>query len=232
MDSKAATLIKFHFDGFDQMQNHLHVVDGRTMFFFRDKRLPLAGGSRVVVEFSHGISEQVSTLRGTVVSRVETDGQIGVWLEFPDAKLAKKIDQGAAALAGRHQRRLGCDMLVEVKIEGLPLLCRMVDVSLGGVRVVAPGRLQSGADVEMRIMGAEPPVPGVLGRGRVTRSDPGGDLGITFVRTDVIARVASSKLYTAIQQAWEKAPQVQHAPQCCQGGHVLEPPMPHMKNRT
>jgi hypothetical protein len=64
------------------------------------------------------------------------------------------------------------------------------------------------------------------------RSESGGDLGVRFVRSDVIARVASGKLYSAMQQSWTKAPEVAHSPLCCKGGHVLEPPLPHMKGRT
>ena len=233
MDTHAPTLIKYRFGTFEQMHNHLHVVAGRTLFFFREPRASLAGAARVAVEFSFGNSEQVSTLRGAVLSRVENEkGQTGAWLEFPDAKLAKKIDQGADAIARRHQRRLGCDLLVEVKLARMPYLCRMTDVSLGGVRVVGPAGVPQGSEVEMRIMGAEPPIPGVLGRAKVTRSDPGGDLGIAFVRADVITRVASSRLYAAVQETWAKAPEVHHSPPCCQAGHALEPPMPHMKNRT
>jgi hypothetical protein len=114
----------------------------------------------------------------------------------------------------------------------MPYLGRMIDVAMSGARVVGAAGLEQGADCEMRIMGAEPPMPGVLGRVKVVRAEPGGDLGITFVRSDVIARVASSKLYTAMQQAWAKAPELQHPPQCCNDGHVIEPPLPHMKTRT
>jgi hypothetical protein len=233
VDSKVATLLKYRFGNVEHMQNHLHVVDGRTLFFFRDPRTALTGASRVVLEFAFGNSEQVSTLRGAVLSRVDGEGgQIGAWIEFPDAKLARKIDQGQAAIAGRHQRRLGCDLMVEVRYGRMPYLGRIVDVSLGGARVVGAAGVSQGNEVEMRVMGAEPPMPGILGRALAVRADPGGDLGIRFVRSDVIARVASSKLYTAVQQAWIKAAEVQHPPQCCVGGHLLEPPLPHMKTRT
>ncbi len=75
-------------------------------------------------------------------------------------------------------------------------------------------------------------MPTLLGRSKVSRADPGGDLGVTYVRSDVIARVASSKLYGAVQEAWQKAPEVVHPPHCCADGRVLEPPMPHMKSRS
>jgi hypothetical protein len=233
VDPRAASLIKFRFQTFAQMQNHLHVAEGRTLFFFREQpmKATLGGGERVVVEFAYGNSEQVSTQRGAVLARVDSDGHTGAWIEFPDARLARKIDSGENAIAARRQRRLGCDMMVEIKVDGLPHLGRMIDVAMSGARVTGAASVRHGADCELRIMGAEPPMPGLLGRAKVVRADPGGDLGIIFVRTDVIARVASSKLYAAVQQAWARAPEVFHPMQCCQAGHVLEPPLPHMKNR-
>src|SRR5213075_3535825 len=206
------------------MQNHLHVVEGRTLFFLREQRAVLAGGSRVVIEFSIANSEQVQTLRGQVMSRVE-GGQTGAWLEFPDSRLARRLEQGKGALAARNQRRLGCDMHCEVKHERLPKLGRLIDVSLHGLRIVGPIGLPSGAEVEVRIMGAEPPLPGLLGRSQVVRSDPGGDLAVKYVRTDVVARVASGKLYSLMQEAWQKAPELTHSPLCCEGGQMQEPPL-------
>lgn len=233
MESRAA-LLKYRFGTFSQMPKHLHVVEGRTLFFYRDPRMAsFSGASRVVMEFSFADSEQATTMRGTVLSRLDGQGgQTGAWIEFPDAKLARKLDQGMKAFVGRHQRRMGCDMVVEIKVAGMPYLARMIDVAMNGARVTGAQGLRPGADCEMRIMGAEPPMPGVLGRVRVVRADPGGDLGVTFVRSDVIARVASSKLYAAVQEAWTRAPEVQHPPHCCTVAGVLEPPLPHMKTRT
>ena len=234
MDQRAATLIKYRFQAFEQMRNHLHIAEGHTLFFIREQpmKATLGGGQRVVVEFGFGNSEQMSTVRGAVMARVEGEGgQTGAWIEFPDAKLARKIDQGAQAIAARRQRRLGCDMMVEIKVGRMPYLARMIDVAMSGVRVTGAAGVEQGADCEMRIMGAEPPVPGVLGRAKVVRAEPGGDLGITFVRSDVIARVASSKLYAAVQEAWARAPEILHSAQCCSEGHVIEPPLPHIKTR-
>ena len=116
LETQQTTLLKYRFGNIGQMQNHLHVVDGRTLFFYRDGKGDLPGGSRVLLEFSFADSEQVSALRGNVLGRVEGEGgQVGMWIEFPDGRLAKKADQGAAAMSSRKQRRLGCDLLVEVK---------------------------------------------------------------------------------------------------------------------
>ncbi len=229
MDSHSAALLRYRFGSFEHMQNHLHVMEGRTLFFLREARAQLAGGSRVVVEFSFGNTGQATTVRGSVLARIDGEsGQHGEWIEFPDARLARRLEQGQAALAGRAQRRLGCDMLVEVKAGEVARLGRMIDVSLHGVRIVGV----IGLAREVRIMGAEAPLPAVLGRVQVGRSDPGGDVAVKFVRTDVTARVASSKLYSAVQESWQKARELMHSPLCCAGGAVQEPPVPHMKSHT
>jgi hypothetical protein len=222
-------LLKYRFDDLTQMNNHLHVVDGRTLLFYRGNKPQLAGGQKVVVELSLANSEQVSTLRGSVLA-LEGDSAAGVWIEFPDAKLAKRLAQGgAAAITARHQRRVGCDLMVELKYGALPMLGRMVDVSLAGARIVGPSGLARNADVEMRIMGALPPLPAVLGRAQVARCENGGEIGVRFLRTDPTARAASGKLLEAVQQQWSKAPELMHPPLCCQNGTVLEPPLPRLR---
>ena len=133
MEKQPAVLLKARFGDLSQLQNHLRVVDGRTVFFFREATSRLKGGERVVVEFSVSSSEQMSTLRGAVLGRVEAgEGtQTGAWIEFPDAKLAKRLEHGTTKLARQHQR-VSCDLLVEVKaIEG-PL--RMTRYEFGAAR--------------------------------------------------------------------------------------------------
>lgn len=232
---RPATFLKYRFGDIAHMQKHLHLADGRTLFFYREgKGVRLEGGSRVVIEFSFGNSEQVSALRGWVLARVDTEasgGQHGGWIEFPDARLVKRIDRGAQGIAGRHQRRLSCDLLVEVNHRGKPCLGRMIDVSLLGARVVGTAGLHAGDEVALRIIGAEAPLPDNLGRAQVLRANPAGDLAVRFVRSDVTTRVAAGKLYAAVNEAWSKAPEMGHPPLCCQGGNLLEPPLPHMKSR-
>ena len=232
---KPAVHLKYRFGDLTQMKNHLHVVEGRTLLFYRDPKLPLSGGARVVVELSLATSEQVSTVRGAVVARVEaaeSAGNAGLWLEVPDARLAKRIDQeGPTGLSSRQQRRLGCDFVVEVRSGRVPFLGRMIDVSMSGARISGAVGLRAGGQVEMRLLGGEPPLPSLLGRCDVIRAEPSGDTGVRFVRSDPTARIASGKLFLAVQEAWNKAPELTHPTLCCKGGHVLEPPLPHMKHR-
>ena len=232
MDERHATLVKYRFGALAQMQKHLHVVEGRTLFFLRDPRIPLSGGARVVIEFSFVESEQVTTLRGSVLARIDGEaGHKGIWIEFPDARLARWLEEGAS-IVPRGQRRVACDMMVQLKARSVTYLGRMIDVSLHGVRIVSAARVEPGDEVEVRIMGAEPPLPALLGHTQVVRADPGGDLALKYVRSDGTARMASGKLFAAVQEAWLRAHQLAHSPLCCGDRQPQEPPLPHMKLRV
>jgi hypothetical protein len=238
VEKQPATLLKVRFGDLSQLQNHLHVVDGRTVFFFREATSRLRGGDRVVVEFSVSSSEQVSTLRGAVLGRVENSesGQIGAWIEFPDAKLARRLEQGAGNLARQHQR-ITCDLLVEVSHGRRPFLARMMDVSMGGARMIGATAVRVGAmplraAATVRIVGAEPPFPSDLGRAEVVRVDlNSGELAVRWVRSDAAVRIASTKLIDAARRSWAQAQEMIHAPPCCRNGNVLDPPTPSMKRR-
>ncbi len=180
-------------------------------------------------------SEQVVSLRGAVLSRASTTegGQAGMWLEFPDARLAKRLDLGPSARSYRKHKRLGCDLVVEVRQGRNPYLGRIVDVSMGGIRIVGAALLHLRSKMELRLVSPEEGMPADLGRAQVMRSDrKSGESGLRFLREDRTTRLASSKLFQMVQEGWSKAPEVTHPPLCCQDGHVLEPPLPHMKTRT
>src|SRR4051794_13724650 len=115
MQAASATLLKVRFNDVAQLHNHLHVTEGRTLFFFRGTQGALAVGTRVVVQFLLA-NGQVSTQRGSVIGRVDGD-QTGAWIEFPDSRLVKKLDQG---LRARTQPRIACDLLVEVRQDSDP----------------------------------------------------------------------------------------------------------------
>jgi hypothetical protein len=235
VETTRANLLRYRFGTIEQMANHLHVLEGRTLFFYRHERLLLDGGAKVLVELALSSSEQVVTLRGAVLSRASTTdgGQAGMWLEFPDARLAKLLDQGPTALSNRKHKRLGCDLVIEVRQGRNPYLGRIVDVSMGGIRVVGAAQLHLRSEVELRLVSPEEGMPADLGRAQVMRSDrKSGESGLRFLREDRITRVASGKLFQMVQVGWNKVPEVAHPPLCCQGGHMLEPPLPHMKTRT
>jgi hypothetical protein len=231
VQTPATALLKYRFGDHSQMTNHLHVVESRTLLFFRCSRTPFQGGQRVVVELSLGTSEQATTLRGSVMALVDAEGAHGVWVEFPDSRLAKRLSQGgAASITSRHQKRIGCDVMVELTYGTTHLLGRMVDVSMAGARVVGPSGLLRNTDVEVRIMGAQPPMPAQLGRAQIARSESGGDVGLRFLRSDPAGRVATGKLLQTVQEAWARAPEIVHSALCCQAAGVLDPPLPRLRS--
>lgn len=231
METAAGALLKYRFENHVEMTNHLHVVESRTLLFYRSSRARFQGGQRVVVELSLGSNEQATTLRGSVMALVDAEGAHGVWIEFPDSRLAKRLSQGgAAAITSRHQKRIGCDLMVELKYGTTALLGRMVDVSMAGARIVGPSGLRRNTDVEVRIMGAQPPMPSQLGRAEIARSESGGDVGLRFLRSDPAGRVAAGKLLQSVQEAWAKAPEIVHSALCCRAAGVLDPPLPRLRS--
>jgi hypothetical protein len=227
MQAASATLLKVRFNDVAQLHNHLHVTEGRTLFFFRGTQGALVAGARVVVQFLLA-NGQVSTQRGSVIGRVDGD-QTGAWIEFPDSRLVKKLDQG---LRARTQPRIACDLLVEVRQDSDPYVARIVDVSLAAMRVLGAPGLRKGPPVDARLIGAGPALPSQLGRAEVVRSDANGaDVALKFMRADPAARIASTRLLQALHETWTHAPELAHPPMCCKDGRVLEPPVPHIKGR-
>jgi len=236
-----ANLLKVRFADLSHLQGHLHVIEGRTLFFFREVAPRLVGGDRVVVEFSLANSEQVSTLRGSVLGRVDVnDGsQTGAWIEFPDAKLAKRLERGTSALATRQHQRVVCDLMVEVRQGPHSFLARLMDVSMGGARILGATAprigampLRAGEAVTLKLSGTAPAFPTELGRADVVRTDKGtGELAVRWVRSDPAVRASSLKLIDAVRRSWAQAEEMTHAPPCCQKGQVLDPPMPALRGR-
>ena len=236
-----ANLLKVRFADLSHLQGHLHVIEGRTLFFFREVAPRLVGGDRVVVEFSLANSEQVSTLRGSVLGRVDVaDGsQTGAWIEFPDTKLAKRLERDTTALATRKHQRVVCDLMVEVRQGPHSFLARLMDVSMGGARILGATAprigampLRAGGAVTLKLSGTAPAFPTELGRADVVRTDEStGELAVRWVRSDPVVRASSLKLIDAVRRSWAQAEVMTHAPPCCQKGQVLDPPMPALRGR-
>jgi len=241
VERQSAILLKVRFQELSQLQNHLHVVERRTLFFFREAAPRLVGTDRVVIEFSVANSEQVSALRGSVLGRVDVaDGsQTGAWIELPDAKLAKRLERGATALATRQHQRLVCDLLVEVRQGPHSFLARLLDMSMGGARIVGATAprigampLRAGGTVTLKLAGVTAPLPTDLGRADVVRTDKNtGELAVRWVRSDPVVRASSLKLIDQVRRSWAQAAEMMHAPPCCQKGQVLDPPMPALRGR-
>jgi hypothetical protein len=225
--SSSTTLLRHRFETIGALQRHLHPIEGRSFLFFRSESLVLAGGARVLLEVNFTSNEQQTVLRGQVLGRVE-GAHPGLWLEFPDTRLLKKADEGA--IASRKQRRVGCDVLIEVRKPGCPSLGRLVDISLGGARFAGMGGLRIHEQVEVRVVSANKEWPSELGRAQVVRMED-HDIGTKFLRDQPQSRMAITRLFGALQEGWVKAPEVSHPASCCRNGQLFEPPLPRVKGR-
>ena len=218
-------LLRYRFRNRGQMSRHLHSADGRTLFFYREPRVALTFGDRIFIEFTLEDSEQSVLLRGSVLSAVAEPTR-GVWLDFADTGLCRTFTDNA--LAGRKQRRLSCDAMVEIQQNNNRTIGRIVDVSMGGARIVdALGELDKDVAVHVRVLGADPSWPGEIGLARLIRAQ-GGNVALRFVRSDPNTRVAAMKLFGAVQEQWARACEASHPPVCCVGGVDLDPVPPRL----
>ena len=213
-------LLRHRFETLAQVREHLHFQEGRSLFYFHDPALKAEGGDHVLLEIS--TSEQQMLLRGAVVSRDAS----GLWLEFPDGRLARRLAVEDRPLQ-RRQRRVPIDLVVELR-NGASRVGRILDVSIGGARLGGVQGLPAGQEVEVRLLSPLPDVPTALGRAQVVRA-AAGEVALRFVRSDAPTRVAATKLLEAAQKAWARAIELPHVPGCCgKNGVLFEPPMPRL----
>lgn len=226
----ATRLLRYRFDHQVQLQNHLHVVDTRGLFFYRDPKLKLPPGSRVVIELAIGENDQHCILRGHVLGQHEERAE-GVWTEFGDARLARRSAEGP--IADRRHRRLPVDLLVELRGRTKPQVCRMLDLSLSGARFggLAEG-VTANLDVELRLLTAAPGVPDpAICVGTVVRVGP-SEAAIRFARNHAGTRQIVANLLATVEKAWAGIREVTHPTMCCGPNGVLDPPLPHLARRA
>ena len=220
---RAATMMRYTFDSMGQLARHLHVVDNQALLFVRDqKKVQVAGTGRVMVELEVAEAEQKTVVRGEVVARAE--GQLpGSWLQFADTRLARRLQKGGFV---RRERRVSADQLLQLNgSSGAQHIVQLLDMSPGGMRVRARG-LAVGETCTIRLLGARN-VQSDLGAATVLRAD-GQEIGLRFASRDN----ASVKRYLAsLQEAWDRAVQVKHHPECCVQHGPIEPSLPKLRKQ-
>ncbi|MBS2025047.1 MAG: PilZ domain-containing protein [Deltaproteobacteria bacterium] len=222
-----ASLLRYRFGTPAELNEHFHQGEGgRTLFFFRDQHLNLPGATPVLLSISFTDSDQEVIVRGNVLARVEGT-MPGLWLEFGDTRIARRVDE--VGLASRKQKRIGCDVMIELRKYRQPYLGRLVDISLGGARLAGISGIDLNDQVEMRILSPSVDWPTELGRVEIVRTER-NEVGARFLRNQSESRMAITRLFGAIQQSWSAAPEAQHPPMCCKGGALLEPKIPHIKS--
>jgi hypothetical protein len=208
-------LLRYRFDNFGQLEQHLHVVEGAALIFLPDpKKAPTAG--RVLLDLAIAEPPQQAAVRGEVVSPAEG----GSWLQLADARLPKRLHRGG--FEARREPRLSADALLQLRDStGSQLVAQLFDLGTGGMRVRGAGRLLEGETYSVRLLN-EPPAASDLGIAQVVRIE-GAEAGMRFVAP----RSPQVPLYVAsLLEAWMSAPEIEHPAGCCRERGLLEPPRP------
>jgi hypothetical protein len=217
------------FEDAEQIRRHLHVVDGQTLLFFPDDGVKLLGGDRTLVEITIPRRAISTALRGILHSRAGPPHS-GVWLQFPEARLAQFLERGDKFPDRKHQR-VPVDWPAELRpLSGAQgLVARMLDLAPGGARLSGCEGLRAGVDVRVRVLGAVRDAV-EIGTARVLRNTS-GEAALRFARNEPAARGAITRLFDIARAGWEKAREVQHPPHCCKPD-VFEPALPRLRARS
>jgi len=226
MNHRPAVLFRYRFRTPAQLRSHLHIAEGRALFFYRDPRVELAFGHRVSLEVTFDDTELRVLLHGSVLS-IMCGSTPGVWLEFADTGLTRATLDGSGFVA-RKQRRLGCEAMIQVEQDDNRAVGRLVDVSLGGARIASVGELRPELAMRLRVMVPDPAWPQEIGLAQLVRAEKGA-VAVRFLRNDPRTRVAATKLFAAVQDTWSRATEAAHPAICCNGGVQFDPSPPALK---
>lgn len=211
-----ALRLRYEIDTPEHLREHVHAVDGAGYFFFDGPAdAPKGTAASLEVVFTH--TDQTALLRGTVWARPASGG---LWLELPEAP------QCLARLTNAPRRdhlRMDSEQLVLLVAEEAPaLLCRLRDVSAGGVRLsVAAGDAGPvGARVRVALPEAGPDGAQLAAGGSVVWTAD-GEVGVVWDRDSITSRLAVRRLLELAADEWEGARATAHPPECRQQAAAL-----------
>ncbi len=218
-------LLRYRFHHPDQLPRHLHQIDGRALFFFRDPMNPMTAGNRVVLDIGFEITDEQHVLRGSVLSG-EGDPLEGYWLEFPAQRLIRRLREGRPS--ARRQRRIPVDVMVEILRHGRAnTVGWLLDISVTGARIARIENIGLPGDpFEMKLFAARGTWPNETVRATIAWVEE-KEAGIVFQRDDATTRAWTAKLTRAAQAQWSSAREMLHPPMCCAEGKSLDPAVPH-----
>lgn len=221
-------MLRYLFDSTAQLRNHLHLAHGHALLFFPAAAAPGQGGQSIVLDVEIPSRGQSALLRGKVHSRVP---QAGIWLDFPDAGLLRRLERPEPDLGTRRHRRFGAELMVTLRLQGgeVRQMGTIIDVSSGGARI-AGCSAPSGTELSLSLTAPPEGVPRDMGLAVVVRSS-GRDTAVAFRRKDPSARAAISALIQCMDNRWRHATTLQHPRLCCGTRGVLEPPLPRVRPR-
>jgi hypothetical protein len=218
-------MLRYRFDRLGQLVSHVHVLDNSALMFLRDHRRDVHY-ARVLLELSVRETGQQATVRGEVVARA--DGSIrGVWLRLSDAHIIRRLCE-PEAFSVRTRSRVSTDQLVQLRrSSGEQVVAQALDVSTGGLRVRGARGLMAGECCFVHVIGA-PVTSSDLGVAEVIRTQ-GIEAGMRFSSPEGASVV---RLVRSLQQAWGRALELDHLPECCAHGRPIEPTLPDLRSRA
>jgi hypothetical protein len=219
-------MIRYAFDSFSQLGKHLHLVDNASLMFLFDAKRAGATSGKVLVELEVRESAMKTVVRGEVVARAE-GGIAGTWVQFNDARLAKRL-QKPDAFAARRERRVSTEQIVQLRASsGVQLVAQMLDISAGGVRLRGATGVLRGMTYTLRLLGARPAFA-ELGRARAVRCE-GQEAALQFTER---GNEAVQRYLQVLQDEWARAPRLEHPKECCARMGRLEPALPKLRKQT
>jgi hypothetical protein len=221
---RGAAMMRYTFDSTGQLARHLHVVDNQALLFVRDEKVPAVSAGRVMVELEVSELAQKTVVRGEVVARAE--GRLpGSWLQFADTRLARRLQKGG--FIARRERRVSADQLLQLSSSaGTQLIVQLLDMSSGGMRVRCARGLNPGETCTIRLLGART-AHADLGAATVLRAE-GQEVGLRFAAHD---SPAVKRYLQGLHEAWDRAVQIKHRPDCCGQRGPIEPSLPKLRKQ-
>jgi PilZ domain len=219
-------MLRYVFETALQLKAHLHPAANDAWLFYPDLVVDRKGGEVVPLEVELRQPGQQVMMRGRIHSRVGGTSP-GIWVQFSDLRLARKLESDARAIALRQHPRVTSDLMVEIReADASARIARLLDVSAGGACLGAATGLQPGMEVNLYLLSGIPDLPRELGRGVVVRAI-GGAVGIRFPPE---SSQRAQKVVEASRRAWKAARTVTHSAACCGPAGTLDPPVPRVRS--
>lgn len=217
---RATTRLKYRFENLGQARAHVHDVDGRPLFFYRDEKLRLLPQAPVCLEFSFGDGAGARLLHGAAMHTLEG---AGTWVALQDTRPLQ-----ARTEYTRTSRRIGSDLLAEVRAAGRIVAGRLLDLSEGGVRLCGVSSLAAGEAVELRLLSWDRLTFHDLSFGHVAWAH-GEEVGVKFDPKDFVGRSAVSRLLLQTATQWRRVWEGVHPRSCCGESGPNDPAPPRLE---
>lgn len=221
--------LRYRFATLSQARAHVREREGRALFFFAfalgEGKPPVRPRTRVCLELCFDDGEPNRLLHGVALAAVEGRG---TWLELLDTRPVREL---APTEYTRKHRRMGCDLLVELRGEGRTETGRMLELSNGGARIRGLSGMMVNERVELSLLSPDGKASRPLSGAFVAWADS-GEIGVRFDRLDSNSRNAVSRLVAHAEASWSRPLEATHPAGCCAPKGVLDPPLPAVGELT